>query len=66
MERERDKGDVDSIKGPGHDLSTKYVCGFHEEIQHKWKSTTLVPYASILLGLTLKMSPLQSLLPAGR
>ena len=65
-ESERNNGDFDSSMCSGHDLCTKYVSVFHKDIRHKGKTNTLIPYFSLLLGLTLEICPLQSLLPTGR
>ena len=64
VETERDKADFNSSNGPGHDLSTKHPYVFWEVIQHEGKTTPLVPETSILLGLSLEISPLHSRLPA--
>ena len=39
---------------------------FQVDSQHQGKTSTLVPDLPLLLGLTIGMCPLQSLLPAGR
>jgi len=65
-EREREKGDFDSSNTPGYDFSTKQGSVFQEDIRHKGKTSTRVPDFSLLLGLTLEMCPLQSLLHDGR
>ena len=55
--RERDRGDFDSSKSPGQDNISKEVYVFQEDIRHKGQPSTLVPSASLLLGLTFKMHP---------
>ena len=64
-ERERERGDLDSSNSPGHDLSTKQVSVFKVDSQHQGKNNILVSDSSLLLGMTLEMFPLHSLLPTG-
>ena len=65
-EMEKKKGDFDSSIIPTNDLRANLFSVFQENIRHKGKSSTLVPDYSLILGLTLEMCPLQSLLPTGR
>ena len=53
---ERYKGDFESSNCPGLDNISKEVFVFQEDIRHKGQTSTLVPDALLLHGLTLNMS----------
>ena len=64
--RERGIKEILIHPSPGHDLSFNHVYVSREVIWHKGKNTNILANSSILLGLALEMSPLQSWLPTRR
>ena len=65
-EREREKGHFDSSKGQWKDFSVKQVSVIQVDIRLQRRNSTLVPDSSLLIGMTLVIWHLHSLIPTGR
>ena len=65
-EKEKYKGDFDLRNSKGHYLSAVHVSGVQQDIRLQGRNSTVVPDLSLLIGMTLEICPLHSVLPPGR